>query len=518
MTCATALDEGHIILVNLSGGGRVYERDADLLGRLSVRFLLFHSKRRHKPERPFFVYLDECHRYLSGDLENILAEARKFGVGLVLAHQWLAQLEREDENMLAAVRSATNLKAVFRLKDPEEAEDLAHMVVPLDLEMPVRALIKPTVVGHRLVRLKSESTGENTSTTASRSETEGESESETRSATTSVAETTTHGRSTTESTSTSIGEGTSETASRSRSFGEGTSSGESRSSSSGSGTSHAESSGAAHGTSSGQTMLPLVGDLFETPTVVITTEGTSSMSHSSHASGTNSSHAQATGSSTGRNSSRSETDGTARGTSTSKLRTAGTATGTSVTELVTESYSEGRPSRVVAIERPPPVPPTLQGTSRTQGTAEAFEPLYENLPSAVHSLENMKYMAAQTLRNLTAGKAFVNFVDASGMHPALLTVPAMQSFAPEPSAFEALRTHVLDRSPSATTIARATALITDREQRLLQAARKARESLEPREPQVPAEYRVKKSRPAPEPKSPSGISDQKRTYLAAKRR
>jgi hypothetical protein len=144
----------------------------------------------------------------------------------------------------------------------------------------------------------------------------------------------------------------------------------------------------------------------------------------------------------------------------------------------------------------------MQGTSRMQGTAEAFEPLYENRPSAVHSLENIKYMAAQTLRNLTAGKAFVNFVDANGMHPGLLTVPVMQSFAPEPSAFEALRTHVLDRSPSATTIARATALITDREQRLLQAAQKARESLEPREPQVPAEYRVKKSRPAPEPKSP----------------
>jgi hypothetical protein len=91
----------------------------------------------------------------------------------VLAHQWLGQLENEGEAMLAAVRNATNLKVVFRLKDPMEAEDLAHMVVPLDLEMPVRSLIKPTVVEHRLVRLKSEGTTEQESTTEMRAESHG---------------------------------------------------------------------------------------------------------------------------------------------------------------------------------------------------------------------------------------------------------------------------------------------------------------------------------------------------------
>jgi hypothetical protein len=247
-------------------------------------------------------------------------------------------------------------------------------------------------------------------------------------------------------------------------------------------------------------MLPLEGDLFETPTVLATTEGESSMSHSSHGSGVNSSQGHTAGSSIGHNSSRSSTDGTSSGTSTSKSRTTGTSTGTSVTESVTHSSSEG-----YAISRGRNRATTegsadTRGTSRTRGTSEAFEAIYRELPSAVHSKENVLYMAAQTLRNLTAGEAFVNFVDQHGMHPGLLTVPDVQSFAPAPSAFEELRTCVLERSISATAIERASALIANREERLLLSAQQARELPEPK---VPADFRVKKPRPAPEPKSPA---------------
>jgi hypothetical protein len=171
----SAMDYGEIILCNLSGGARVYERDADLLGRLLTRMCFFHAKRR-RASRPFFVYLDECHRYLSGDLENILAEARKYAVATILSHQWQAQLKVDDDNMLAAVRNATNLKVVFRIKDPVEAEELAHAVIPLDMEIPVQKLIKPTTVGHRRIRLASQSTSEQTAATRSVAETKGTSE------------------------------------------------------------------------------------------------------------------------------------------------------------------------------------------------------------------------------------------------------------------------------------------------------------------------------------------------------
>ena len=182
----TALDEGHIILANLAGGPQVYDGHCELLGghcellgRLLVRYLFFWAKARRHPERPFFVYLDECQRYLSGDVPNLLAELRKYGVGAILSHQWQAQLGTEDDNLLAAVRSATNLKAVFRVKDAKEAAELAELVVTLNLEEPVATLIKPTVVGHQrtVLRSRGHSVHEAHSTATAESFSESESES-----------------------------------------------------------------------------------------------------------------------------------------------------------------------------------------------------------------------------------------------------------------------------------------------------------------------------------------------------
>ena len=142
------MDEGHILLVNLSSGDAVSDADAELLGRLLTRFLFFYAKRR-RTSRPFWFYLDECQKYLSGDVPALLAEARKFRVGVVLSHQWQAQLGDRDSPTLAAVRNSTNLKVVFRIKDLEEAKELAGAVVPLDLETPVAKLVQPKVVAHR---------------------------------------------------------------------------------------------------------------------------------------------------------------------------------------------------------------------------------------------------------------------------------------------------------------------------------------------------------------------------------
>src|SRR5262249_39182560 len=59
-----ALDEGHIVLANLSPGPRASDKAVQLLGRLLTRMLFFHAVRREHPERPFFFYLDECQLYL----------------------------------------------------------------------------------------------------------------------------------------------------------------------------------------------------------------------------------------------------------------------------------------------------------------------------------------------------------------------------------------------------------------------------------------------------------------------
>lgn len=92
-----AMDNRHIVLVNLSDGSRADKDATAMIGRLLTRFIFLNLPRRQNPQVPFFYYLDECQRYLSGDIADMLAEARKYGLGVVLSHQWQTQLSRHGE-------------------------------------------------------------------------------------------------------------------------------------------------------------------------------------------------------------------------------------------------------------------------------------------------------------------------------------------------------------------------------------------------------------------------------------
>lgn len=48
-----------------------------------------------KDRVPFYLYIDECQNYVSKSIESILAEARKYKLGMVLAHQYIDQLKKE---------------------------------------------------------------------------------------------------------------------------------------------------------------------------------------------------------------------------------------------------------------------------------------------------------------------------------------------------------------------------------------------------------------------------------------
>src|SRR5262249_28092776 len=151
-----------------------------------------------------------CQLYLSGDVQKMLAECRKFGLGCVLSHQFLSQLGEPNDELRAAVRNSTKLKAVFNIADYIDAEELALAVKKLDLEQPVQASIRPAVVGHQVTKLESESASLQTSTTDSHSTTEGRSEGETRSYVRSSADTVAVSESSAASEALSIGEGTSQ--------------------------------------------------------------------------------------------------------------------------------------------------------------------------------------------------------------------------------------------------------------------------------------------------------------------
>ena len=59
---------------------------------------------------PYYIYLDEFQNFVSLDIARMLAEVRKFGLFLILAHQYFEQL---DEDITAAAMNNCQIKAVF---------------------------------------------------------------------------------------------------------------------------------------------------------------------------------------------------------------------------------------------------------------------------------------------------------------------------------------------------------------------------------------------------------------------
>jgi DNA helicase HerA-like ATPase len=79
-----------------------------------------------KDRRPFFIYVDEFQNFTTLAIANMLSELRKFGVGMVLAHQYLHQLEPDIRH---AVLGNAGTLISFRL-GPEDAGFIAREFEP----------------------------------------------------------------------------------------------------------------------------------------------------------------------------------------------------------------------------------------------------------------------------------------------------------------------------------------------------------------------------------------------------
>jgi type IV secretory pathway TraG/TraD family ATPase VirD4 len=123
------MDEGKVLLVNLSKG-RLGEDTAHILGGflVSTLGLAAFSRADDAPDtrRPFFLYLDEFQNFTTLMLANMMSELRKFGVGLVLAHQYFHQLEPDVRH---AVLGNAGTLISFRV-GPEDAPTLAKEFQP----------------------------------------------------------------------------------------------------------------------------------------------------------------------------------------------------------------------------------------------------------------------------------------------------------------------------------------------------------------------------------------------------
>ncbi|NDK10271.1 type IV secretion system DNA-binding domain-containing protein [Candidatus Gracilibacteria bacterium] len=110
---AQSMQEGKIILLNLSKG-LIGDLNSQLLGMIVVSKIQTAAMQRQRMEKEdrkdFYLYIDEFQNYVTPSIESILSEARKYRLGLVLAHQYLGQLEKSD----ALTKSSLNLKnAIF---------------------------------------------------------------------------------------------------------------------------------------------------------------------------------------------------------------------------------------------------------------------------------------------------------------------------------------------------------------------------------------------------------------------
>ena len=133
------MDENKILIVNLSMG-LVGEDNAALLGSLLVtKIQLAAMSRADVPasqRTPFYLYVDEFQNFATDSFATILSEARKYGLNLTVANQYIAQMLPQVKDaifgnvgsIVAFRTSADDARTMQKYFEPKFTEyDLVHM-------------------------------------------------------------------------------------------------------------------------------------------------------------------------------------------------------------------------------------------------------------------------------------------------------------------------------------------------------------------------------------------------------
>jgi DNA helicase HerA-like ATPase len=124
------MSQKKILLVDLAKG-KIGEENSNFIGLLLVPRILAAALARHKyigkQDFPnFFLYVDEFQNFATPDFATILSEARKYKLNLVVAHQFVSQLQEEIKN---AIFGNVGTMTVFRVGS-EDAEYLKSYFEP----------------------------------------------------------------------------------------------------------------------------------------------------------------------------------------------------------------------------------------------------------------------------------------------------------------------------------------------------------------------------------------------------
>jgi hypothetical protein len=123
------MDEGKILVVNLSRG-LMGEDNAGILGAMMVtKIQLAAMGRQDMPmeeRRPFYLYVDEFQNFATDSFATILSEARKYGLNLTVANQYISQMSEPVRN---AVFGNVGTIVCFRIS-PDDAPFLQKYFEP----------------------------------------------------------------------------------------------------------------------------------------------------------------------------------------------------------------------------------------------------------------------------------------------------------------------------------------------------------------------------------------------------
>ncbi len=109
------MDNEKILIMNLAKG-RIGEDNSALLGAMMITKIQLAAMARvdmpEKERKDFYLYVDEFQNFATESFANILSEARKYRLDLILAHQYVEQL---DEKVRAAVFGNVGTIVSFRV-------------------------------------------------------------------------------------------------------------------------------------------------------------------------------------------------------------------------------------------------------------------------------------------------------------------------------------------------------------------------------------------------------------------
>ncbi len=109
------MNEKKIVLINLSKG-RLGEENSSFFGSMFLTKIkqagMARARMAEKDRTDFYLYIDEFQNIVTETFENILSEARKYGINLIVAHQYMGQLLPK---VLSAVLGNTGTIISFRV-------------------------------------------------------------------------------------------------------------------------------------------------------------------------------------------------------------------------------------------------------------------------------------------------------------------------------------------------------------------------------------------------------------------